>query len=263
MNILTFTAIINQLLPEPHAGLLNGILFGTKATLSKNLMDALVATSTMHIIALSGMNITILESIIGATLLPLVGRRIASVLTILCIIGFIAFVGPSPSVIRAGIMGSLALIATIFGRQNWSLFFFLVTCVIMLIINPSWITNLSFQLSAGATLGIILFTGTPKAKNAAVRFVEENLRVTLAAQTLTIPIILVVFRRVSLVSPLTNILIGWIIQPVTVVGLILAIAGWVWLPLGQVAAWVAWVMLQYLIFVISWTAKLPFASIGF
>ncbi len=318
MTVAAFTAVINQLLPEPHAGLLNGILFGTKATISKEFMDALIATSTLHIVALSGMNITILESIIADTLLPFIGRRWASALTIFLIIGFIWFVGPSPSVIRAGIMGTLALIATIFGRQRWSLFFYTVTVVVMLLIHPAWIGDLSFQLSALATLGIILFGGKknmsggagrgspvehpqPAAKvnqqefgerlvcgqktiqvtwrhsedvgwekardrtRSIIKFlyslIADDLRVTLAAQSLTIPLMIFTFRRISLVSPLTNVLIGWIIQPITVLGFIVAVLGWVWLPLGQVVAWVTWVPLQYLISVIQWTAKIPFASL--
>lgn len=256
MTVATFTAILNQLLPEPHAGLLNGILFGTKATIPKDFMDALIATGTLHIVALSGMNITILESLIAGTLLPLVGRRIASALTILLIIGFIWFVGFSPSVIRAGIMGSMALIAIIFGRQKWSLFFFILTCAIMLLVHPAWITDLSFQLSAGATLGIILFG--PKHQS---NVLMENLRVTLAAQTFTIPLIFFTFRRISLISPLTNVLIGWIIQPLTALGLVVAVLGWIFLPLGQIFAWAAWVCLAYVILVIEWTAKIPFSSL--
>ena len=275
----TFTGIINRLLPEPHAGLLAGILFGTKATLSKDLMDALVATGTLHIVALSGMNITILESLIGSTLLPFIGRRWASAATIFLIIGFIVFVGPSPSVIRAGIMGSMALIATIFGKQKWSLFFFGLTVAVMLLVRPAWIGDLSFQLSALATLGIILFGSKITDRRSLIvdkkepvflrsmiydlrSLIEDALRITLAAQVFTIPLIFFTFRRISLISPVTNVLIGWLIQPLTALGLVTAILGWVWLPLGQVASWAAWVFLQYLITVIELTAKIPFSSLG-
>lgn len=252
----TFTGIINQLLPEPHAGLLAGILFGTKATLSKDLMDALVATGTLHIVALSGMNITILESLIGSTLLPFIGKRWASAATILLIIGFIWFVGPSASVIRAGIMGTLALLATIFGKQRWGMFFFGTTVAVMLLVRPAWIGDLSFQLSALATLGIILFGGKKKS------WVEDALRITLAAQVFTIPLIFFTFRRISLISPFTNVLIGWLIPPLTALGLTTAILGGIFLPLGQIIAWFLWVFLQYIIWVIELTAKIPMSYIA-
>lgn len=92
--------------------------------------------------------------------------------------------------------------------------------------------------------------------------IADDLRITLAAQVFTIPLILFTFHRISLVSPLTNILIGFIIPPLTALGLFVAILGWIFLPLGQVAAWICWVMLQYLIIVVEWTAKIPLASIG-
>ncbi len=93
--------------------------------------------------------------------------------------------------------------------------------------------------------------------------IEDDLRVTLAAQVFTIPLILFTFRRISLVSPLTNILIGWVIAPVTAIGMALAILGWIWLPLGYMFGWVSWVFLEYLILMVQWTAKLPFSSVNF
>ena len=306
VTVQTFTSIINQLLPEPHAGLLAGILFGTKATLSKELVAALTTSGTLHIVALSGMNITILSSLVNVTLLRLVNRRIGSVVTILLIIGFILFVGPSPSVIRAGIMGGISLLAIIFGRQTWGLLSWMLAVSTMLLLNPSWITDLSFQLSALATLGMILFGGVargggqgaevarpnsevfrsvgspsaPPAPTAANlnlsdlpaplnttgtflwKLIEDDLRLTLAAQVFTIPLIFWYFHRMSLVSPLTNILIGWVMQPLTVFGILVAIGGWIFLPLGQVLGWVTWALLQYVIVVVEWTSKIPGASVG-
>lgn len=279
----TFTDIINQLLPEPHAGLLAGILFGTKTTISRDLYQSLVATGTLHIIALSGMNITILESLVSLTLQKFFSRRVTSAITIVVIIGFVWFVGASASVIRAAVMGSLALLAVIFGKQQWSFYSFLITIGIMLIVKPDWIGDLSFQLSAGATLGIILFGNKIVDRRPEIvdkkelnnqpgflpstiyylrSFIDDSLRITLAAQVFTIPLIFFTFHRVSLVSPLTNILIGWVIAPLTAVGLVVVTLGWIFLPLGYVVSWVAWVFLEYLILAITWTSKLPFASLG-
>ncbi len=257
MSVDTFTAVINQLLPEPHAGLLNGIIFGTKATLSRDFLQALITTGTLHIVALSGMNISILVGAMQGTLLRVASRRVTNLLTILLIAGFVWFVGPTPSVIRAAIMGSLVLFSVILGRQNWSILTYTLTCGLMLLMKPEWILDLSFQLSAAATLGIILFAGKPTGK-----FLVDDFRITLAAQVFTIPLILFTFERVSLIAPITNVLIGWTIPILTPLGMLVAVAGWIFLPLGQMFAWVAWVFLQYLIVVIKFTAKIPFASIG-
>jgi competence protein ComEC len=264
ITVSTFTSVINQVLPEPHAGLLAGILFGTKATLSQEFLNALTTTGTLHIIALSGMNISILSGISITALLRVVSRRVASLLTILITIGFVWFVGPSASVVRAAIMGSLTLLSIVSGRQTWTMLTYCLTVGVMILVKPDWIGNLSFQLSALATLGIILFgwKSVSAPKNLVKAFVGDSLRVTLSAQVFTIPLILFVFRRISLVSPLTNMLIGWVIAPLTGLGMATAILGWIWLPLGYAFGWVNWVLLEYLILMVEWTAKLPFSSLG-
>lgn len=283
MSVDTFIAIIQTLLPEPHAGLLAGILFGTKATLSDALSDALITSGTLHIVALSGANISILTGFVGATLLHVVSRRIASVLTVAIIIGFILFVGPSPSVVRAGIMGSITLFAVSTGRQRWSLYGWCTVVVLVAIFQREWLAGLSFQLSAAATLGIILFGSdlslrdpdnrrdeaifthnqlTTRFVLVLTRVIKQELRLTLAAQLFTAPLLLFAFNRISLISPLTNILIAPVVPLLTVVGLATVVAGWVWLPLGYPFAWACWIGLTYVMGVVHMTSRIPFASIG-
>ncbi len=300
MTVATFTAVVNELLPEPAAGLLNGMLFGTRASLTPELYQALITTGTLHIIALSGMNITILTNLVNLVLLKLISRRPASLLTILLIGGFVWFVGASPSVVRAAIMGGISLLAVIFGRQTWAILFWLLAIGIMLLLNFSWLGELSFQLSALATLGIILFgkgnaaevgvpwlsrrqgpdpslVHQPSSAKAVTAFetvrlpaafvmlwqlIKEDLRLTLAAQVFTIPLILWAFHRVSLVSPLANLLIGWVIAPVTALGILTAAVGSVFLPAGQVLAWIVWIPLTYLVKIVEIVSTLPFASLG-
>ena len=156
ITVATFISVINQILPKSHAGLLAGILFGTKATLFVDLVNALTITSTLHIVALSGMNISILAGLSITSLLLFVSRRVASLLTILIIIGFVWFVGVSTSVLRTAIMGYITLLVIALGQQTWSLLTYGVTIAVMLLIQPSWIASLSFLLSALATLGIIV-----------------------------------------------------------------------------------------------------------
>lgn len=332
MTLDLLTAIPNSLMHEPHAGLLNGILFGVKATLSKDLYNSLITTGTLHIVALSGMNISIIVGFVNLFLLRFLRRPIANVATSLIIIGFICLVGTSPSVIRAAIMAGIALLGVSFGRQTWPLLAWILAVTIMLVLNPLWIGDVSFQLSVMATLGIILFDSelrsneiisnrtagryvfsstvtrnhveaagpvgrfpprtptrgpllegppTPVTRKdsslldgraekiiptSAVEWlyhiIQDDLRVTLAAQVFTIPIIMFQFQRISLVSPLTNILIGWLIAPITIMGFVMVVLGLVWLPLGQIFAWVLWVPLTAIIQAIRLTAMIPFASMG-
>lgn len=279
MSVSDFTFLYKQLLPEPHAGLLSGILFGTKENLPPNLYQDLLTTGTLHIVALSGMNISILTVLISNSLLWYVSRKISSLLTIVLIIGFILFVGPSPSVIRAGIMASLTLIAIILGRQSWSLFFLFAAGLGMLSFRPSLMLDVSFQLSFLATLGLILFGSTIQDKNTfdykrryhspfasliihITALLQQQLRITLAAQVFTLPVILFTFHRVSIVSPLSNVLIGWSIAPLMVAGALTGMLAIISRPLATPFSWITWLFLEFIIRVIEVTAAIPFASIS-
>jgi len=272
MTVSSATYLISQLLPEPQAGLLAGMLFGVRASLSPELYDALVTSGTLHIIALSGMNISILIGVVNLALLRIVKRPAANILSCGMIAAFIWFVGPSPSVIRAGIMGGITLLGVSLGRQLWPLLIWMLTIVIMLAFHPPWAGDLSFQLSVMATLGILLFGNkTPVDQKSFPRsmiydlrsFLENDLRITLAAQVFTVPIIMFAFGRISLVSPLSNVLIGWLIAPVMTLGFLLVAVGSIWLPLGQIIAWLIWVLLAFMIQAVELTGKIPFASISF
>ena len=270
-----FISVINSLLPEPHASLLNGILFGIKASMPRTFYNALIDTGTLHIIALSGMNISILAALTAQTTLFL-GRKASSIFTICLIVLFTIFVGASPSIVRAAIMGCLSLIAVYFGRQSWGLLSLFFASGIMLLINFSLIKNISFQLSFLATFGIILankkmehlkrksLIEQPRLNwNQLIPVFKENLRLTLSAQLFTLPVILYNFHRLSLIAPLANLLTEWVIQPIMVLGLITAFIGWIWLPLAYIVAWITWVPLTYFIIIIEVLAKIPGASINF
>lgn len=259
-TVSSLTHILARMLPEPHAGFLAGILFGTRSTMTKELIDAFVTTGTIHIVALSGQNLSIFTGTFASWLTSIVSRRISSLLIIFLLVWFLWFVGPSPSLVRAVIMGSLTLLAVIFGRRNLSIFSLVLAVGTMLVLNPSWIGDLSFQLSVLATLGIILF-GSPKGTKNMWSWIQDELRITLAAQLFTTPLIFFQFHRISLVAPLTNILIGWTMPFIMGLGWVAAIAGYIWQPLGLLPAWAAWVLLTYVIRVVEATARLPFAGI--
>ncbi|MEK7165676.1 MAG: ComEC/Rec2 family competence protein [Patescibacteria group bacterium] len=263
-----FAQVVLQILPEPEASLLNGILFGIRQSLPPDLHQAMITTGTIHIIALSGQNISILTRLFSEISLPL-GRKKSIITTILGIIAFVIFVGPDAPVVRAAIMGSLTLLSVYFGRQSWSLLSLLLAAGIMLIVNPQWLGEPSFQLSFMATLGIILLVSSPvtQGKTSFMQLIRNdfmaNLKITLAAQLFTLPVIIFHFGRISLISPLTNVLIGWTITPIMVLGIFASLCGLVLYEAGLVVGWGVWILLSYIIIVVKWTALIPFAAIGF
>lgn len=265
--INSILAVIGQILPEPQASLLVGMVFGAKASLPKSFYDSLIATGTVHIVVLSGQNISILTTIISRMTLAF-GRRISLMLTVVTMVGFILLVGVQAPVVRAAIMASFSLLAVYFGKQSWSLLGLFWAAVLMLLINPAWFFDLSFQLSFLATLGIILFGGAMKNKSHLNLLNEIKseflliLRTSLAAQILTIPLIAFHFGRISLVAPLANVLVGWTVAPIMSLGLLTVAAGVVSLPLGRVVGLFAWVLLSFFIKAIELIVLIPFASIA-
>ena len=230
--------------------------------------QALITTGTLHIIALSGMNITILINLTAKATLFL-GRRISIIVTICLIALFVMFVGAGPTIVRAAIMGSLSLIAIYFGRVYFSLLSLIMASLVMLLFDPDLIGNISFQLSFLATLGIIIGNRTFASQyigGSLQRFIlpiVENFRLTIFAQIFTLPVILYNFGRISLVSPLANVLIEWTIQPIMVLGFVTVALGLVWLPLANIAAYFTWVPLTYLIKTVEFLSVFPFASVQF
>ena len=187
-----------------------------------------------------------------------------------------------PSVIRAAMMGILSLLSTVFGRQKGALWLLICTGIIMVLSNVTYLTDLSFQLSFGATLGIILFGKLKIPHRVETQYIaslqqnqshssvlsffwnliKDDLKTTLSAQVFTTPLLFYTFHRLSLLSPVANVLIGWIIQPITILGLLICASGLIYLPLAYPLAWMTWVLLEYLLIVVTTISSIPFASIS-
>ncbi len=235
--------------------------------MSSAFYEALRNTGVLHVIALSGMNISILIDIV-AKATGFLGKRISGMAAIVFIFVFVIFVGPNPTIVRAAIMGSMSLLAILFGRRYWSMLALFLTSGLMLLVRPEWLNEISFQLSFLATLGIILANkvvereNSPRLSKQLIFIFKENLVVTASAQLFTFPVIAYHFERISLVSPIANLFIAWSIQPIMIFGMITAFLGWIWLPLGYIPAWITWVFLTYFVGVVEVMAELPFASIS-
>jgi len=266
----TVTHLFNSYLPEPHASLLNGILLGRPLFVTNTFYNQLKTVGLIHIVVLSGMNITLLSAIVLRSTVPLIGRRFAMLLTVAIIISFIFFVGPEAPVVRAGIMGVLSLVGLLFGRKTITLYALFLSAVIMILINHTWLTSISFQLSFAATLGIILFGSPVKnddipnspdhQSHGLANYIFDELRISLSAQVFTVPIIFYYFRQISLVAPIANILIAWLIAPIMILGLIIIPLGLINWQLGFVASWSVYPLLSVIVFVVESLSKIPYAS---
>jgi len=262
-----FTSVINSYLPEPHASLLNGILFGINLKTTKEFYEQLKVVGLLHLVVLSGINITLLSSIISQGT-QCFSKKISILTTIILIILFVIFVGIKAPILRAAFMGILTLVANYTGRKNYSLYALFLSFIISLIFFPSWLKNISFQLSYAATLGIILFgeRNVRKSKNNLINFynqIKADFKTSLAAQIFTAPIIFIYFKQISLISPLSNILVCFLIPILMILGFLTAVLGKINFYLGFPFAWICYLILSYIVFVIETLSKIPGVFISF
>lgn len=262
-----FLANLNSMLPEPQASFMGGLLLGARRAIPQSLIDQFNATSTSHIIALSGYNISIIA--IGiAGLLQWFGlrKRVSFWISTLAIVGFVIMAGASASVVRAGIMGLLVLLARNIGRLYAAANALVLTAVAMLAINPQILHfDVGFQLSFVAVLGLVyLIPLIEKYFRWAPNFLSlrEILTATIAAQIFTLPLLLYYFGRLSVVAIPVNILVLIAIPITMLFGFLAGLAGFA----GSILAWpfmaISWLMLTYIIKVVGLFAAIPFAALG-
>ena len=245
---------IQQLFPYPEAPLIAGILLGIESHIPADLLRAYSATGTTHIIAISGFNITILAGLVVAVFSRSLGKTRGMIAAVIVIIVYTFFVGADPPVVRAAIMGTLALVARFLGRRTHGLASLTTAAVVMTSISPRALEDVGFQLSFAATLGLILYAeplnrvaisilgrvlpGIDAARWGSV--LGELLLFTLAAQITTLPLIAFHFHQLSLISLITNALILPLQPLLMIISGIAVILGMIWHPVGMLLALLAW-----------------------
>jgi competence protein ComEC len=259
-KIISFYA---RSLHEPAASLLTGIVLGVKTTLPNDFYANLKTTGTMHVVAASGMNVTIVAGFLMAICLRFLGRKKALVLSMMGILFYAALSGFSPSINRAAIMGLLYFLSSYLGRQNFGLLSLGIAGSLMIIINPFIVRDIGFQLSVMATLGLIVIQPRLRRFTTKIPFVSEALSTTLAAQIATLPILLVNFGRLSLWSPLVNTLVLWTIEPITIFGGIGAIFGLFFEPFGRLFIYLSYGFLVLFIEIVNFFGRIQLFSFAF
>jgi competence protein ComEC len=259
-------------LPDPEAGLLNGILLGLGHTLPEELYDGYRRVGLTHIIVISGFNLSLVVQLVLALAGRVFHRWRALWISLAAVSLYALFVGATPPVVRAAIMAGLCLLAQRLGRRAHLLTAVAVASLLMSAANPLVLWGASFQLSFASTLALALLE--PRLAAAAevglagasarpwLPLLRELLLASLAAQLATLPIIWATFDEVSLISLLSNILVlpsqggimllGW---PVPLLGLVHPL-------LGRMAGLPAWALLRWTNLVVEWLARLPWAAIS-
>ncbi|MEZ4539891.1 MAG: DNA internalization-related competence protein ComEC/Rec2 [Chloroflexota bacterium] len=268
--------VIAASLPEPHAALLTGILLGDDSGIPRQLEQDFRETGMTHIIAISGFNIAVIIALLDHMMAPLFPRRTAALVIMLFVALYAILVGASASVVRAAVMGISYLIGRrLLGRPTLAIAGLFTAAFLMTLSDPNTLWDVGFQLSFAATLGLMLYAGSwsrgfarrvlpllpPRVGGRVTALVSEVLLVTLAAQVLTLPLILYHFGRLSLAGLPANILVLPAQTAVMATGGLTLAVGLLWPSAGQVVGLLAWPFLHYTISAIQLLAQLPFASI--
>ena len=235
------------------------------------MQEAFKDTGTSHIIAISGFNITILAALFAMIFGRVLGRWRGALAALVAIAIYTLLVGADAAVVRAAIMGGLTLFAAQIGRRQDGFNTLAFVAALMALFNPYILWDVGFQLSFAATLGLLLYaeplsqafvrltsryTSQGTAKRLAGPFGEFFL-FTLAAQVTTLAVIVYHFRRVSLTSLVANPIILPAQPAVMILGGLAVILGMIWLPLGQLAAYLAWPFVVYTIRAVELMARFP------
>ncbi len=258
-----FETKLNQIFPEPQASFEAGLLIGSRRGIPDSVLADFNTTGLTHIIAISGYNVALVIAFVTGLFGTIVARRWQLPLVIVLVVLFTLIVGAGAPVVRAAIMGIIAFAALTSGRQHHIEITIAFTAVLMALHNPRVLTDISFQLSFAAVLGV-LYVG-PVLQHYLHRIpkkfaIQDSLVLTLAAQATAVPLIMLYFGRFSLIAPLANILVAPAIPLAMLIGFAAVLIGLAYLPAGILLGFVAYILLSYMLTVAQHLAKIPLAS---
>ena len=209
---------ISAALPEPAAGLASAMSIGLRDLVARDVAADFRTTGLSHVVAISGWHIAMLGAVVGG-LLGGIGRRPRTAIVLAAIVAYAIFAGASPSILRATVMASVVLLARESGRRGSASAGLSLTVAGMLLVDTQTVADIGFQLSAVATAGLLIWGKKSRdwLKRRLPRqtpgWLLELLGVSLAAQAATLPLVLLHFGTLSLVSPLANLFIGPLVAP--------------------------------------------------
>ena len=259
-----YEAYMAQAMPKQDAAAIFAMLFGGYQGIRPELLEAFTITGIVHILSVSGSHITLMAgtaNIVGRFLH--MSPRATAVLATGVILFYSLLAGAIPPVIRSALMGILTLLALTAGRERDAQHILGLVALGLLLYSPLWLLDISFQLSFGATAGL-LYLAPPLRERLRKKlpvFVADSLAVTIGAQLSVLPIIAWYFNVLSLSSLLANLVIApiveWIIVAGLLAGLLASLLPWA----GKVVFLLASVVLGLVYELSRWVAALPGSQI--
>jgi competence protein ComEC len=248
-------------LPPRQAGLLLGVTIGDTSRLDPAVEDDFRTTGLTHLLAVSGENLALfLGAVAFALRRARAGRRVSIVLLGAALVSFVAITRFEPSIMRAGVMAMVGLAGLASGARRETLSALAVAAIVLIAADPFIIHQAGFQLSALATLGILVLA--PPLRVLMPGRIGAVASVTLAAQLAVAPLIALTFHTLSLISLAANLLAVPAVGPATVLGILAAPLGAVWPFLGTACDTLARPFVWWMSSVAGALARVPHASVG-
>ncbi len=250
------------------AGFLLAVTTGDKSLLSDKFENSIKSTGVSHVVVVSGMHLAIIMSaLFFLTDRLFYNKYLRSFISVAAIFAISAVCGFTMSILRAGQMFIIAGLAPVFNRENDSLNSLLAAVTAVLAVSPFSVFNISFQLSVLSTLAIVwvapfyfqLIVNRFKIKSRVFKVFLSAVSVSVFAMIFTMPIAVKEFGYVSLISPVTNLLITYAVTLVLVLnisGIILSV-----IPILNILSncvfGAAKIFATYIVFIINKISKIP------
>ncbi|MBX4188526.1 ComEC/Rec2 family competence protein [Candidatus Saccharibacteria bacterium] len=253
-----FQAGMQTALPEPQASFGLGLLIGQRSTLPANITAALTAVGLVHIVAVSGYNLTIIVRGVGR--LKLGSKYQKLVISLSLIVGFVLVTGFSASIVRAAIVSTLSLWAWYYGRQLRPVVLITFAAALTAMWNPYYLWgDIGWYLSFLAFFGVLVIAPIISA-----RFFKNEPKLltmvvieTLSAELMTLPLILMTFSQLSIIALVANALVVPLVPLAMLLSAIAAGAGAI---APQIAGWLAFparLLLTYMLDVVHLLSDIP------
>jgi competence protein ComEC len=260
----SFINQINKYLPEPESSLGVGLIIGGAGNFGDTLQQDFRQVGVSHIVVLSGYNI----SIVAVTILYLFSRLPLFAGLGLSALGIILFslaAGGQASVVRAALMALVAIFARTTGRMYQSGLALLFAAFVMIIFNPKILAfDIGFQLSFLATAGLFYLSPIFEKHLGFIpkRFtLRQTAATTFGAQLAVLPWLLYKFGLLSLVAPISNMLILPLVPWTMLLALLVGVAGFIFAPLATLLGWITYLPLVFIIKTIEVLAAVPGSAV--
>ncbi len=257
-----FKNIYENILPQKEASILEAMLLGDKQYLDSSIKDIYRKSGISHILAISGLHISIISMILALVLNAVkLNKRLSSFILLTILILYCIFTAMSVSITRAVIMTGIVLFGNIIYYQSDTYTSLGAAALLLLIYQPLYLYDIGFQLSFGAVVSIILLSPVLDR----LYFIPKQIRLylvsTLAASLGTYPIMAYHFNTISIIGILVNILILPLMSILVCFGIISTIVGLFWIKASKFLCGIVYYILIFYESVCNLAVKVPLSEI--